>query len=266
MRYSINEAIGAGPIMLGDIAEDLVGIREKFVQFFPMIERQFENPYVTSNLNKILRNLSVIIRECKAGTASLEKGGRTANMFIETFNSVNELANFIQQEEPNMFVLIQVFSETMLTLQEIANSISSRVGIAKTKAAGVVDYVMFSDIIDLLDQLGTLVESDSNYSGYSYIKRFGEFRRVASSLSGMVQKGLTVQEADRLLKRVANMVMAFEPLEPYGEGLKDGINQQIMTIIQDLQLPEEEMHRATFPNLPRVRSLGMPTDDDDYNE
>jgi hypothetical protein len=266
MRYSIKEAIGAGPIMLGDIADDLDGIRRKFAQYFPMIEQQFENPYVTSNLNNILRNLAVIVRECRAGTASLERGGQTANMFIETFNSVNELANYIQQEEPNMIVLVQIFSETMLTLQEIANAISSRVGIAKTKAAGVVDYVMFSDLVDLLDQLGSHIENDPNYSGYSYIRRFGEFRRVANSLSSLAQRGMTVQEADRLLKRVAQMIMAFEPLEPYGEGLKAGINQQIMTIIQDLQLPEEEMHRATFPNLPRVRSLATPVDDDDYNE
>ena len=266
-RRTIREATGAGPIMLGDIADDLAGIHRKFSQYFPYLEREFDNPYLDSALSTILTNIASLVRECRAGTISLEASSDSAVRFRDLAGKMVEVMNFIQQEDPNLVVVIQIFSESLQILQSIANMVSSRVGLAKTKASGAVDYAMFGDIIDLLNMLGELVDNEPAYTSNNETKRyFGRFRRMAENLFRDAQDGLTVEQTSRALMRIMNDVSSFKTLESYGAGLVAGIQDQILRLVRDLQLPEEEAHRATFPNLPRVRSLGMPTDDDDYNE
>ncbi len=262
MRHTVKEAVGAGPIMLGDIADELAGVKEKFSRFFPIIQRTFENPYVDGYLNKIMKNITSIIRECRAGTASMEPGGPTHKMFTETILSISELMQFVQNEEPNMVVLVQIFSESLGLLQDLANIITSRVGIAQTRASGFVDYAMFADLVELLIQLDDITTSDRRYSGSVPP---GSFRQMAMQLANAVSDGITVDQVDRMLLNIANKLVSFEPVEPYGSGLLAGANDQIHRIANDLQLPQEEMHRKMFPTLPRVRSP-IPTDTDDFHE
>jgi hypothetical protein len=254
---SLVEAMGAGPIMLGDLAEDLKKSLTEFNSAASVISRHFRDPNLDRKITSIRNDLTILERKIRRGDILMRVDSEEYATFTRTVYALNDVLGTVMEREPNMIIFQEIISRILLQLQSIANAVTSRIGVQTTKAAGVVDIAMFTDLLMLLVELSKMIENRSDVVAFP---GFGpNFEIVAKELYEKISEGITVDAVDMELRKIYQMVSTVNPMDPYEKGLITGIFSAIIGIVSDLGLDNP----PPMGGLPPVRAK---ISDDDYNE